>query len=81
MCQACEEQDQFYRQYFGAMLARGIMPEGIDPADLEALGLDIPPELKYALGANTPAKAAAQRPSPDSATPTNTFDCDSPDQE
>jgi hypothetical protein len=68
MCLACEEQTEFYRQYFGAMLKRGVMPEGIDPADLEELGLEIPPELKFALGAKP-------------ATPAPRFSCDNPDDE
>ena len=75
MCLACEEQAMFYRQYFGAMLKRGVMPEGIDPADLEDLGLEIPPELKFALSSKG---AAMPKPCKQAANP---FNCDNPDDE
>jgi hypothetical protein len=77
MCMACEQQADFYREYFGAMLKRGVMPEGIDPADLEDLGLEIPPELMFALGRKS---APARMPEPQKPA-ANPFNCDNPDDE
>jgi hypothetical protein len=66
MCWACEEEAMFFRYQLELAVARGEIPEGLEPADFEAAGLPVPGR-----GQGTAAKRA----------PANPFACDSPDSE
>jgi hypothetical protein len=67
MCWACEEQDMLYRYHLELAVARGVIPEGFEPADFEAAGLPVPGQ------GNRIAKPQAKPASP--------FACDTPDGE
>ena len=57
MCMACDEQAMFYRAYLMDAVARGVIPEGFIAEDFEALGLQVPEQLREKQPA--PAKAFA----------------------
>ena len=42
MCWACEEQDLWWRYQLELAVVRGVIPEGLEPADFEAYGLPVP---------------------------------------
>ena len=46
MCMACDEQAMFYRAYLQDSVARGVIPEGFVAEDFEALGLEVPEQLR-----------------------------------
>jgi hypothetical protein len=76
MCWACEEQTLWWREQLELAVARGVIPEGFEPADFEAYGLPVP-------GSNRarPAASPAMRFAPKPSTPANSFVCDAPESE
>ena len=76
MCLACEEQEYFFRAWCAGFLARGEMPPGVTPEDLEALGLMSP---KPPAGGGNPPEHSQRRRRPPGAD-TDAFACDNPDE-
>lgn len=68
MCLACEEQALWWRYQLELAVTRGVIPDGVEAADFEALGLPVPgsPEAVALLAAHPPvgeAIAPADEPS------------------
>jgi hypothetical protein len=70
MCWACEEQDLWRSYQLELAVARGVIPEGFEPADFEAAGLPVPGRAQ--------ARQAAAKPA---FKPASAFVCDTPDGE
>jgi hypothetical protein len=85
MCFACEEAQLYYRWQLLRQIARGEMPAGFSAADLRAMELPLPGEVKMVEqpdGTCVIEKVSAS--SRDAGVPkdkTNAFVCDSPDGE
>jgi hypothetical protein len=71
MCFACEEQEYFFRVWCAGFLARGQLPPDMTAEDLEAMGFELPANLR---------KDTPQQPATPAAPKTNAFVCDSPDE-
>jgi len=73
VCWACEEQDLWWRYQLELAVARGVIPEGFEPADFEAYGLPVP-EGREQSNASPRARLASTPSEP------GVFVCDTPDR-
>lgn len=87
MCMACEEAQLYYRWNLLEQVAKGEMPEGMTEEDLRAMELPVPGEVEIVEEADGSvvikrvAEPKPKRAKKEIAPKTNTFVCDTPDEQ